>query len=466
MISVPLFINHKTMPIQSVNPFNNKLIQNFNETSQEEIEQKLQHASKAYEIWKEVPFGEKSKLMDTVAELLKNKKDELAQLVTLEMGKPIREARAEIEKCALVCNFYADNGENFLKDELIESDAGKSFISYVPLGIILAVMPWNFPFWQVFRFAAPSLMAGNVGVLKHASNVPQCAIAIEQLFTEAGFPEGVFQNFLIGSSKVNNLIEDKRIKAVTLTGSEMAGSKVAECAGRNIKKTLLELGGSDPFIVLNDADLNKAVKVAVKSRMINCGQSCIAAKRFIVEDSIHDEFVEKMIEKMKVLKIGDPTEETTDVGPMAREDLANELLEQVNKSVEMGAKKVLGGDRTDRNGAFFNPTILTEVKPGMPAYHEEMFGPVATVIKVVDENEAIQVANDSDFGLGGSIWTNDIQKGETLARKVESGAVFVNGLVKSDPRLPFGGIKNSGYGRELSYLGIREFVNQKTIWVE
>ncbi|MBL4716079.1 MAG: NAD-dependent succinate-semialdehyde dehydrogenase [Bacteroidia bacterium] len=454
------------MPIQSVNPYNNKLIQNFNETSQEEIEQKLQHASKAYEIWKEVPFGEKSKLMDTVAELLKNKKDELAQLVTLEMGKPIREARAEIEKCALVCNFYADNGENFLKDELIESDAGKSFISYVPLGIILAVMPWNFPFWQVFRFAAPSLMAGNVGVLKHASNVPQCAIAIEQLFTEAGFPEGVFQNFLIGSSKVNNLIEDKRIKAVTLTGSEMAGSKVAECAGRNIKKTLLELGGSDPFIVLNDADLNKAVKVAVKSRMINCGQSCIAAKRFIVEDSIHDEFVEKMIEKMKVLKIGDPTEETTDVGPMAREDLANELLEQVNKSVEMGAKKVLGGDRTDRNGAFFNPTILTEVKPGMPAYHEEMFGPVATVIKVVDENEAIQVANDSDFGLGGSIWTNDIQKGETLARKVESGAVFVNGLVKSDPRLPFGGIKNSGYGRELSYLGIREFVNQKTIWVE
>ncbi|MBL4655108.1 MAG: NAD-dependent succinate-semialdehyde dehydrogenase [Bacteroidia bacterium] len=453
------------MPIQSINPFNNELIQTFAETSQEEIEQKLQCASEAYKTWKGVSFSEKSKLMNVVADLMVSKKDELAQLMTLEMGKPIREAKAEIEKCALVCNYYADNAENFLNDELIESDASKSYISYEPLGIVLAVMPWNFPFWQVFRFAAPTLMAGNVGVLKHASNVPQCAISIEQLFAEAGFPQGVFQNFLIGSSKVNDLIEDKRIKAVTLTGSELAGSKVAECAGRNIKKTLLELGGSDPFIVLNDADLNKAVKVAVRSRMINCGQSCIAAKRFIVEATIHDEFVEKMVEKMKSLKLGDPTEETTDVGPMAREDLANELLEQVKKSAEMGAKFALGGDRPEMQGAFFNPTILTEVKHDMPAYHEEMFGPVATVIKVADENEAIQVANDSDFGLGGSVWTNDIQKGEALARKVESGAVFVNGLVKSDPRLPFGGIKNSGYGRELSYLGIREFVNQKTTWV-
>jgi succinate-semialdehyde dehydrogenase / glutarate-semialdehyde dehydrogenase len=451
--------------IKSINPFNNFLLKEFKEYDLQKIDEILLNAEVAFEKWKKTGFDDRSKLMNQCAVQLRQDKKHLAELMVLEMGKPVKEALAEIEKCALACEFYSQNAKKFLADELVESDASKSFINYAPLGCILAVMPWNFPFWQVFRFAAPALMAGNVALLKHASNVPQCALAIEDVFIKAGFPAGIFQTMLIGSSKVKYIIDHKAVKAVTLTGSEKAGAEVASIAAMNIKKSVLELGGSDPFIVLNDADIDLAADIAVKSRMINTGQSCIAAKRFIVVKEVLDEFTEKMISNIKKLKMGDPMDESTDLGTIAREDLVKPLLDQIGKSIEMGAKVLLGGDRPAIQGAFLNPTVLANVAPGMPAYEEEIFGPVASIIRALDEADAIRIANDSRYGLGGSIWTRDQKKGERLAKMVDSGAVFVNGMVKSDPHLPFGGIKNSGYGRELSYIGIREFVNIKTVWI-
>jgi succinate-semialdehyde dehydrogenase/glutarate-semialdehyde dehydrogenase len=385
--------------------------------------------------------------------------------MTLEMGKLIGEARSEIEKCAWVCDFYAEHGANFLADELIDSDAGRSLVAYQPLGTVLAVMPWNFPFWQVFRFAAPALMAGNTAVLKHASNVPGCAIAIEEVFLEAGLPQNVFRTLLIPAGRVNRVIEDKRVHAVTLTGSEAAGRAVAATAGHQIKKTVLELGGSDPFIVLEDADLDAAVKTAVISRFLNAGQSCIAAKRFIPVAAIADEFVGRFKEAVEELRCGDPMAEGVTLAPMARLDLREELHQQVIESITKGAVAVTGCTPMSGEGAYYQASILDRVVPGMRAYREEFFGPVALILRAADEVEAIRIANDSPFGLGGSVWTRDTARGERVARKLQCGAAFVNGLVKSDPRLPFGGIKHSGYGRELARHGIREFVNAKTIWM-
>ncbi|MDH5436607.1 MAG: NAD-dependent succinate-semialdehyde dehydrogenase, partial [Gammaproteobacteria bacterium] len=394
------------------------------------------------------------------------RKEELAQIITLEMGKLIGEARAEIEKCISGCEYYAEQGPVFLKDESIATDAGKSFVAYQPLGTVLAVMPWNFPFWQVFRFAAPALIAGNTAVLKHASNVPQCAIAIEKLFIEAGFPQGVFQTLLIPASLVSLVIEDPIIKAVTLTGSEAAGKKVASLAAVNLKKSVLELGGSDAFVVLEDADLDRAVKTAVMARFLNAGQSCIAAKRFIVVETIANEFIERFKCEVEKLTIGDPASETTTLAPMARHDLRDELHEQVQASLKKGAKVITGCLPEDHPGAFYQASILDGVVAGMRAWDEELFGPVASMIRARDEQEALTIANSSRFGLGGSVWTRDRDRGEHFARRLESGAAFVNSMVKSDPRLPFGGINASGYGRELSYHGMYEFVNIKTIWVD
>jgi len=454
------------MSIQSINPFNGKVLQEFEAHTDAQIEDTLQSAESTYRKWRKTQFNERSSLMHKAAEVLRKNKDKYAQIMTDEMGKTKKEAIAEVEKCALCCDYYADNAEKFLADEPLQIDQGEAYIAYDPIGTVLAIMPWNFPFWQVIRFAAPNLMAGNVGILKHASNVPQCALALEEVFREAGFPKGCFQSLLIPSKKVDNMLGDARIKAATLTGSEGAGSKVAAKAGQELKKTVLELGGSDPFIVLADADIEKAATTAVKARMINCGQSCIAAKRFIIVEEAYEQFMEVFTRKMSALKQGDPNEDDVDYGPMAREDLAEELLEQVQKSVEKGAEIILGGDRPDKEGAFFNATILGNLKSGMPAYEEELFGPVATVFKARDEEEAILIANDSPYGLGGCVWTQDIEKGKRFVRQVESGAVYINKMTASHPALPFGGVKKSGYGRELSHLGIREFVNQKTVWLE
>lgn len=454
------------MAFKSTNPFNNKVEAEFDEHSENYVQSAVERADGAFHTWSKESFSYRSKLFKSLAKYLKDNKEHLASLMTLEMGKIASEGVSEVEKCAWVCEYYADNAEKFLKDELLETDASKAFISYEPLGCILAVMPWNFPLWQVFRFAAPTLMAGNTGVLKHASNVPQCSQAIEKAFIESGFPVGVFQSLLIGSDKVEALIDDDRIKAITLTGSEIAGSKVAESAGRNIKISVLELGGSDPFIVLSEADLEKTARTAAKARMINCGQSCIAAKRFIVVERIYEEFLAKFVAYMKTYQPADPSLKTTNCGPMASKKFADDLLKQVEESVENGAEVVLGGQRVEGEGAFFQPTILANVQPGQPAYEEEMFGPVASVIKVKDMEEAIKVANDSRFGLGGSVWSEDKDQALEVARKVETGAMFINSMVASDPRLPFGGIKKSGYGRELSHLGIREFVNKKTIVID
>ncbi|RLD16467.1 NAD-dependent succinate-semialdehyde dehydrogenase [candidate division KSB1 bacterium] len=451
--------------MKAINPKNNTLIKEYPEHTEEDVKKIIGLVHHAHENWRKVPFAERSAKMHRAAEILRARKDEFAQLITNEMGKIIRESRAEAEKCAWVCDYYADHAEEFLSNEHIQTDASESYVAFDPLGVVLAVMPWNFPFWQVFRFAAPALMAGNGAVLKHASNVPGCALAIEEIFREAGFPEDLFRTLLIKSSMVPTVINDVRIKAATLTGSEPAGAAVASLAGRNIKKTVLELGGSDPFIVLADANLEKAATTAVQARMINAGQSCIAAKRFIVVESRVKEFEEQMTKKMADLKLGDPLEETTDVGPLAREDLVKEIERQVNASVAAGAKLVLGGKRRPGEGAYYLPTVLSGVKAGMAVFTEETFGPVATIIPVKDEKEAIAVANDSEFGLGASLWTSDIEKAKKLAREIQSGSVFINGMVKSDPRLPFGGIKRSGYGRELSHYGIKEFVNIKTIWI-
>jgi succinate-semialdehyde dehydrogenase/glutarate-semialdehyde dehydrogenase len=405
--------------------------------------------------------------MQNISTLLLSKKEELARLMALEMGKVIKEGVAEIEKCARVCEYYAHNAESFLENEFIETEAFRSFVSYQPLGIILAVMPWNFPFWQVFRFLAPTLMAGNTAVLKHASNVPGCAIAIEELFREAGFPENVFRTLLIGSSQVEKVIRHPAIKAVSLTGSTPAGKNVAAIAGSELKKCVLELGGSDPYVILKDADLEKAAKICATGRLLNAGQSCIGAKRFIVVNEVYTEFLEHFTHEMNRAIFGDPFHTETTMGPLARIDLRDELHQQVVISVKKGAEIVLGGEIPNRKGAFYPPTILENVKPGMPAYDEELFGPVASVIRVKDEQEAIKVANDTEFGLGAAVFTRDLKNGEHIAEKLlDAGCCFVNDFVKSDPRLPFGGIKTSGFGRELSTHGIKEFMNVKTVVVK
>lgn len=451
--------------MKSINPVNNQLIREYTDHTPEEVKEIILAVHKEWENWKHTPFEYRAGLFRNAAEILRSNKESYARLMTEEMGKIIRESRSEIEKCAVCCDYFALNAADLLKDQVIPSDASRSFVTFQPLGVILAVMPWNFPFWQLFRFAAPSMMAGNGAVMKHASNVPGCALAIEDVFRQAGFPAGIFKTLMIPSSMVETIISNPLIAAVTLTGSEYAGSQVASLAAKNIKKSVLELGGSDPFVVLDDANLDNAVNTAVTARMINQGQSCIAAKRFIVMEKIRDEFINRLKQAVEKLVTGDPFDPGTQVGPMARVDLADELDRQVQRSVAMGAMLVSGGKRPDRKGRYYTPTILTGIKKGMPVYHEETFGPVFSIISVNSEEEAIAVANDSDFGLGGSVWTNDVKRGEEFARKVETGAMFVNGLTKSDPRLPFGGIKKSGYGRELAEYGIKEFVNIKTIWI-
>ncbi|WP_035456398.1 NAD-dependent succinate-semialdehyde dehydrogenase [Algoriphagus terrigena] len=452
--------------IQSINPWTGKVVKEYNPLTEEEITAKTQRAATAFESWKTTPISERAALMKKAGEVLRKNKEEYARLITVEMGKIIRESRAEIEKCASVCDYYAENAAQFLSPEEISlTDGKKAKVLHQPLGVVLAVMPWNFPFWQVFRFAAPTLMAGNTGILKHASNVPQCSLAIESVFRDAGFPEGVFQSFLIDSKATLALLEQDEVKAVSLTGSEKAGAAVAAAAGKNIKKSLLELGGSDPFIVLADADIEKAAETAVKGRMINFGQSCIAAKRFIVEEAVFEYFLALFKEKMNVLKMADPLDESSDYACMARPDLAAELYSQVKKSVDMGAKVLLGGHPPEEGSAGFVPTILTDIPTDSPAFSEELFGPVATVFKVKNAQEAIQLANATEFGLGASLWTEDLEKGETLAAQIDSGAVFLNAMVASQPGLPFGGIKKSGFGRELGREGILEFVNTKSVYL-
>jgi len=453
------------MVFTSINPATGEQLKEYPAWSAEEIERALEGVANATAEWQKTGIDERCALMSCAAEVLRRRRDELAGLITQEMGKLFKEAQGEIEKCAWVCDYYADNGPGFLADETIETDAGKSLVAYQPLGTVLAVMPWNFPFWQVFRFAAPALVAGNTGALKHASNVPQCALAIESVFREAGFPEGVFRTFMISASQVKAVIEDPRIHAVTLTGSEPAGRQVAATAGAMLKKSVLELGGSDAFIVLEDADLESAVQQAVSSRYLNVGQSCIAAKRFIVVEAIAEAFLERFKAAVETLVPGDPMAEGTTLGPMARSDLREQLHVQVEQSVATGAKLVTGGYAIDGPGAYYAATILDKVQPGQPAYKEELFGPVAIVIRAKGEADAVRIANDSDFGLGSSVWTANSARGEKLARQIEAGCSFVNGMVKSDPRLPFGGIKHSGYGRELSHHGMHEFLNAKTIWI-
>ncbi|RAK69732.1 NAD-dependent succinate-semialdehyde dehydrogenase [Hymenobacter edaphi] len=454
------------MPIESYNPYTGRVLRRFRPFAWSKVERILAGSHRAAAQWRLTSFAERARLMRRAAALLRERADELARLMALEMGKPVVDGRAEAQKCALCCEYYAEHAAAFLADEEIKTEARRSFISHEPLGVVLAVMPWNFPFWQVVRFAAPALMAGNVGLLKHASNVPQCALALEKIFHDAGFPPATFRTLLIGSDLVGKLIEDDRVRAVTLTGSEPAGAQVAATAGAQIKKTVLELGGSDAFIVLADANLALAAKTAAQARMINAGQSCIAAKRFIVEKPVLREFINQLKTHLLALRTGDPLLETTQYGPLARPDLADELTEQVNDSVRAGAKVELFGGQSEPGTALFRPMILSNVKPGQRAYSEEFFGPVALVLEAKDADDAVRLANDSRFGLGASVWTQDARRGEALARRVEAGAVFVNALVKSSPEMPFGGVKKSGYGRELSYLGIREFVNQKSVWME
>ena len=452
--------------METLNPATGEKIKTFETWGETELQQVLQDVSDASPPWRASAFEQRARLMTKAAKELRDNVDSYANIITLEMGKPVKESRGEIEKCAWVCDFYAENAATFLADERLESDAGKSFVAYIPLGTVLAVMPWNFPFWQVFRFAAPGLMAGNTGVLKHASNVPQCGLAIEDVFRRAGFPENVFRTLMISASQVKGVIEDPRIHAVTLTGSEPAGRQVAATAGDSIKKSVLELGGSDAFVVLEDADLDAAATAGTTSRFLNNGQSCIAAKRFIVVETVADNFLKLFKQKIEVMNVGDPRQDGTDLGPMARQDLRDEMHQQVMDSIDQGAVAALGCQPMDGPGAYYQPSILDKVVPGIRAYEEELFGPVAIFIRAKDEDDALHIANSSRFGLGGSVWTQDNNRGERFARRMESGATFVNGMVKSDPRLPFGGIKASGYGRELSRHGIREFVNAKTIWIK
>jgi succinate-semialdehyde dehydrogenase/glutarate-semialdehyde dehydrogenase len=454
------------MAIATTNPATGEVLKTFPELTDKEIDQKLEKATKAYAQHRRTPFAERAKGMRKAAEILENEKESFGRMMTLEMGKTLRSAIAEAAKCASACRYYAENAERFLADEVVETGAKKSFVRYLPIGPILAVMPWNFPFWQVIRFAAPALMAGNVGLLKHASNVPQCALQIEDLFRRAGFAEGVFQTLLVGSKKVDALLEDPRVVAATLTGSEQAGIQVGMGAAKRIKKVVLELGGSDPFIVMPSADLDAAVATAVEARILNNGQSCIAAKRFIVAESIADEFQRRFVERMKGLRVGDPFEEGTELGPLANADAVTSLDADVRKTVEAGAKLVTGGHPIKRPGNFYEPTVLTNIPVESPAYREEFFGPVASLFRARDLDDAIRIANDSRFGLGASAWTNDDRERERLINELDAGMVFINKMVASDPRIPFGGVKQSGYGRELGVFGIREFVNIKTVWVQ
>jgi succinate-semialdehyde dehydrogenase/glutarate-semialdehyde dehydrogenase len=452
--------------MQSINPYNEKVIKSYAEHSRSEVEKIINSADSAFKQWRCVSIKERSSLMKKAAEVLKKRKGEFGELMTLEMGKPIQQSIAEVEKCAWVCEYYTEYAEQFLTDELIKTDATKSYVSYQPLGVVLAVMPWNFPFWQVFRFAAPGLMAGNAGILKHSSNVSECALAIEEVFKEAGFPENLFRTILVKSLQMDFVIENPLIQAITLTGSIQAGKAVAAKAGSLLKKTVLELGGSDPYIILEDADLVEASTTCVTSRLINGGQSCIAAKRFIIVESVYDDFEKLFVENMKKVKMGDPFDKEILLGPQASISLRDELHQQVIRSVKLGAKLLTGGELPKMEGAFYTATVLSNIKKGMPAYDEELFGPVAALIKVKDENEAVETANDSVFGLGAAVFSRDVERAENIARtKLNAGSCFVNSFVKSDPRLPFGGVNQSGYGRELSVFGIREFVNIKTVYI-
>jgi succinate-semialdehyde dehydrogenase/glutarate-semialdehyde dehydrogenase len=453
------------MPIATINPATGEVIKTFPPLSDIEIEKKLQLAVSTFRAGRTTPLATRAQRMRRAAEIIERDKEKFAHLMTLEMGKTYKSAMAEALKCTTACRYYAENTERFLADEAVETGAKKSFIRYLPIGPILAVMPWNFPFWQVFRFAAPALMAGNVGLLKHASNVPQCALAIESIFLEAGFPEGSFQTLLIGSTQVDALLNDPRVVAATLTGSEQAGIQVGVGAAKRIKKVVLELGGSDPFIVMPSADLEAAVSTAVQARIQNNGQSCIAAKRFIVAEPIADEFERRFVAKMEGLQVGDPFDEKTELGPLSTRDAVKDLDADVQKTVKAGAKLLTGGHPLKRPGNFYAPTVLTNIPKDSPAYGEEFFGPVASIFRVKDAGEAIQLANDVRFGLGSSIWTNDEKERERFINEIEAGMVFVNKMVASDPRIPFGGVKASGHGRELGMVGIREFVNAKTVWI-
>jgi succinate-semialdehyde dehydrogenase/glutarate-semialdehyde dehydrogenase len=451
--------------IASINPATGEILRTFAPLTDRQIEERLERADAAYRSYRRSPFADRARWLAAAAEILDHERDALGRIMTLEMGKPIGAARAEAAKCATACRYYAEHGERLLADETVEAGAGRSFIRYEPIGPVLAVMPWNFPFWQVFRFAAPALMAGNVGLLKHASNVPQCALAIEDVLRRAGFPDNTFQTLLIGSEQVVQVLDDRRVKAASLTGSEAAGAQVASQAGRQIKKTVLELGGSDPFIVMPSADLDRAAAVAAEARTINNGQSCIAAKRFIVDRKIAADFESRFIAAMEALRIGDPLDESTQIGPLATPQILEDLDRQVTRSVELGARVLTGGRRLDRPGNYYAPTILTDVPPDAPAYHEELFGPVAVLLRSDGIEQAVRLANDTDFGLGASAWTSDSEEQRHFIDEIESGMVFINGMVASDARLPFGGVKRSGYGRELSAYGIREFVNVKTVRV-
>ena len=451
--------------MKAINPALNKLIKEYAEHLPTEVEASIRHAHQAFPSWASTSIASRSKPMLNMAKLLRSKIDTLAEIMTLEMGKPIAQSRAEVEKSATACDFYASHAGKFLKDELIATDARKSFISFEPLGVILGVMPWNFPFWQVYRFIAPTLMAGNTVLLKHASNVPGCALAIEALVREAGFPEHLFKVLLIQPQQVQTVIADERVKAITLTGSEAAGMAIGSAAGKFLKKTVLELGGSDPYIVLEDADMETSVSTAVKARLVNNGQSCIAAKRFIVTRPLIERFTSLLLEKLKQVKVGNPLDKDTEVGPLARSDLVDILHDQVQRSIDAGARLLHGGKRVEGAGCFYLPTVLTNVKKGMPAFDEETFGPVFAIIAAKDADEAIALANDSTFGLGASLWTQNLDLADRLARRIQAGSVFINSHTVSNVLLPFGGIKKSGYGRELSHYGIKEFVNIKTIYI-
>jgi succinate-semialdehyde dehydrogenase/glutarate-semialdehyde dehydrogenase len=452
--------------IASINPATGQTIRTFSPISEQELEAKLQRAVDAYERHRQTPLRERTRMLSRAAEILEREKEDFGRLMVTEMGKTLKAAVEEAAKCAWGCRYYVENAERFLADETVETGTAQTFITYQPIGPVLAVMPWNFPFWQVFRFAAPALAAGNVGLLKHASNVPQCALAIEDIFRRAGFPEGCFQTLLIETERVRRVIQDPRIAAVTLTGSTGAGSQVAGSAGKEIKKSVLELGGSDPFVVMPSADLDAAVRTAVRARTINNGQSCIAAKRFIVAESIADEFERRLVAAFEELVVGDPMDSATDVGPLANEAQVRTLTEQVERSVQAGARLLTGGHPLDRPGYYFAPGVLTDITRNSPAYHDEIFGPVALLFRARDLDDAIRIANDSPFGLGASAWTTDERERNRFVRELQAGMVFINAMVASDPRLPFGGIKQSGYGRELSVHGLREFVNIKTVWIQ
>ena len=453
------------MPLISLNPATGEILERIDLHSPEIVDFLIGRAAEAQRSWRAASFERREKLMLAAADALLRNRDRYARVISLEMGKPITQSRAEVEKCALVCRYYAEEAERMLRREVIASDGSESYVRFDPLGVILAVMPWNFPFWQVFRFAAPALMAGNTCLLKHASNVPRSALCIEEVFTEAGFPAGCFSTLFIPSSDVDAVIDHPLVAAVTLTGSEAAGSAVARRAGANLKKTMLELGGSDPFIVLADADVENAARTAALARMLNTGQSCIAAKRFIVEAPVYDRFIGLFTKAVSAMIVGVPLDESTHIGSLAREDLLHELDRQVRRSVELGARVLLGGHRLDRPGAYYAPTVLDRLTSRMPVLSEETFGPVAAVVRADDADMAVAIANDTEFGLGASLWISDMERAAQLAGAINAGCVFVNGMVKSDPRLPFGGIGKSGYGRELSHYGIREFVNIKTVWM-